>query len=69
MGDMRNAYSILVGKSEGKRQHGRTRHSWEDNIRMDLRGVGWEVLDWTYLARNRIQWLALVNTVMNLRVP
>jgi hypothetical protein len=60
---------ILVGKSEGKRQLGRPRRTWVDNIKMDLRGIGWNGMDWNDLAQNREQWRALVNTVMNLRVP
>jgi hypothetical protein len=50
MGEMRYAQNILVGKPEEKRQHGRPRHRWEDNIIMDLREIGWEVVDWIYLA-------------------
>jgi hypothetical protein len=69
MGEKRNAYRILVGKPEEKRPLGRPRRSWEDNIRIDLREIGWGVMDWIDLARDRDQWRALVNTVMNLRVP
>jgi hypothetical protein len=69
MGKKRNAYRILVGKPEGKRPLGRHRRRWEDNIRMDLEEIGWEVVDWVDLAQDRDQWRALVNTVMNLRVP
>jgi hypothetical protein len=58
-----------VGKPEGKRPLGRPRHRWEDNIRMDLRGIGWGGMDWIDLAQDRDQWRALVNTVMNLWVP
>jgi hypothetical protein len=47
----------------------RPRHRWEDNIRMDLGEIGWEVVDWIHLAQDRDQWRAVVNTVMNLRVP
>jgi hypothetical protein len=68
MGGTRNAYSIVVGKPEKKRLLGRHRHSWDDNIRMDLREVGLEVVDWIRLAQDWDQWRALVNTVMNLRV-
>jgi hypothetical protein len=65
----RSAYRILVGKPEGKRPLGRPRRRWEDNIRMDLREIGWGGLEWINLAQDRDQWRALVNTVMNLRVP
>jgi len=53
MGEMRNAYNVFVEKSEGKRQLGRPRHRWEDNIRMDLREIGWERMDWIHLAQDR----------------
>jgi hypothetical protein len=68
MGEMRNAYRILEGKPEGKRLLGRPRHRWVDNIKMDLREIGWDGMDWIYLAQDKDQWRALVNTVMNLRV-
>jgi len=54
MGEMRNAYSILVGRLEGKRPLGRPRYRWENNVRIDLREIGWEVVDWIHLAQNRI---------------
>jgi len=57
---------VLVGKPEGKRSLGRPRRRWEDNIKMDLGEVGG---DWMELAQDRDRWRALVNTVMNLRVP
>jgi hypothetical protein len=64
---MRNAYRILVGKPEGKRPRWRHRRRWEYNIRMDLKEIGWEGVDWMHLAQDR---RALVNTVMNLlRIP
>jgi hypothetical protein len=69
MGARRNAYRILVGLLEGKRPLGRPRPRWEDNIRMDVREIGWGGMDWIYLALDRDQWRDLVNTVMNLRVP
>jgi hypothetical protein len=68
-GETRNAYRILVGKPEGKRPLGRPRRSCVDNIKIDLREIGWDGVDWIDLAQNRDQWKALVNTVMNLRVP
>jgi hypothetical protein len=69
MEEMRNAYSISAGKPEGKRPFGRFRRTWEDNIRMDLREVGWEGVDWMLVAQNRDQWRSLVNRVMKLLVP
>jgi hypothetical protein len=68
-GDKRNAWRVLVGTPEGKRLLGRPRHCREDNIKMDLREIGWGDMDWTNLAQDRDQWWDLVNTVMNLRVP
>jgi hypothetical protein len=56
MGHMRNAYNILVGKSEGRRSLRRPKHRWEDNIKMDLREIGWEGVDWMHLAQDRDQW-------------
>jgi hypothetical protein len=69
MGETGNAYRILVGKPEGKRPVGRPRHRWENTIKMDLREMGWGGMDWINLAQDRDQWRALVNMVMNLRVP
>jgi hypothetical protein len=60
---------ILVGKPKGKRPLGRPRRRWEDNIRIDLREIGWGGMDWIDRVHDRDQWRALVNTVMNLRVP
>jgi hypothetical protein len=57
-----------VGGPEGKRQLGRTRHRWEDNIKIDLREIGWGEMDWIHLAQDRDQWMAVVNTVMNFLV-
>jgi hypothetical protein len=56
-------------KHEGKRSLGRHGRKWEDNIRMDLKEIEYEVVDWIRLAQDGDQWLALVNTVMNLWVP
>jgi hypothetical protein len=69
MGEKRNAYRIFVGNPEGKRSLGRPRRRWVDNIKMDLREIGWDGMDWVDLAQDRDQWRALVNTVLNLRVP
>jgi hypothetical protein len=68
-GEKRNSRRILVGKPDGTRSLRRPRRRWEDNIKMDLRGIGWGGMDWIDLAQDRDQWRALVNTVMNLRVP
>jgi hypothetical protein len=62
------AYRILVGKPEGKRPLGKLRRKWVNNIKIDLREIGWDGVDWINLAQNRDQWRALVNTVMKLRV-
>jgi hypothetical protein len=66
---MRNSYSIVVGKSEGKKPLVRPRSRWEDSIRMTLKEVGWEGVNWMYLVQYRDQWRALVTTIMNLRFP
>jgi hypothetical protein len=60
---------VLVGKPEGKRPLGRPRHRWEDNIKMDLKVVQCAAMDWIDLAEDRDRWRALVNAIMNLRVP
>jgi hypothetical protein len=69
IGVHRNAYRILVGKPEGRRPLGRLKRRWVDNIKMDLREIGWYGIDWIDLAQDMDQWRVLVNTVMNLRVP
>jgi hypothetical protein len=69
MGEKRNAYRLLVGKPEGKRPIGRPTRRWVDNIRMDLGEVGWRDVDRIGLAMDRNRWRALVNLVLNLRVP
>jgi hypothetical protein len=60
---------LLVGKPEEKRPLGRPRRRWVDNIKMDLREIGWDVMDWIDLAKDRDQWRGLVNTIMDLRIP
>jgi hypothetical protein len=69
MGENRNAYRLLMGKPEGKITLGRPRHKWVDNIRMDPLKLGWGNVDWIGLAQDRNRWRALVNSVLNLRVP
>jgi hypothetical protein len=69
MGDGRGVYRVLVERSGGKRPLGRSRHRWEDNIKIDLREIGIEGANWILLAQDRIRWRAFVDAVMNLRVP
>jgi hypothetical protein len=67
--EKRNAYRLLVGKPAGKRPLGRPRRRSVDNIRMDLGEVEWDDMDWIGLAQDRDWWRALVNSVLDLRVP
>ena len=69
MGEEREVYRVLVGKPEGRRQLGRPRRRWVDNIRMDLQEVGCGYVNWIGLAQDRDRWRTLVSAVMNLRVP
>jgi hypothetical protein len=69
MGEKRNAYRLFVGKPEGRRPLGIPRRRLVDNIKMELGEVGWGDVDWTGLAKDRNMWRALVNSVLNLRVP
>jgi hypothetical protein len=69
MGEKRNAHGLLVGKPEGKRSLRRPRRRWVDNIMIDLREVGGGDVDWIGLAKDRNRWRALVNSVLNLRIP
>jgi len=67
--ERKDVYRVLVGKPDGKRPLGRPRRRWKDNIRTDLQAVGRQIMDWIDLAHNRDRWRALVNVVMNFRVP
>jgi hypothetical protein len=67
--NLKGSYYLGLGKPEGKKTLGRTRRRWVDNIKMDLKEIGWDGRDWIELAQDRDQWRALVNTVLNLRVP
>jgi hypothetical protein len=69
MGKKTNVYRLLIRKPEGKRPLGRPRRRWMDNIKMDLLEIGLSVVDWIGVAQDRYRWRALVNTLMNLRVP
>jgi hypothetical protein len=69
IGERMNAYRILVGMPEGRRPLGGPRRRWVDNVKMDLREIGLDCMAWIDRAQDRDQWRALVNTVMNLRVP
>jgi hypothetical protein len=69
IGEKKNAYRLLVGKPEGNRPLERPRRRWVDNIRMDLLEMGWGDVDWIGPAQDRNRWRALVNSVLNLRVP
>jgi hypothetical protein len=69
MGEKMNAYRIFAGKTQGKILPGRPRRRWVNNIKIYLREIGWDGMDWIHLAQDRDQWGALVNTVMKLRVP
>jgi hypothetical protein len=68
-GEKRNAYRLLVGKPEEKRLLGRSRRKWVDNIKMYLREIGWDGMNWIDMALDRDQWRTLVNMVMNFQVP
>ena len=69
MMERRVLYRILVGKPEEKRPHGKPRRRWEDNIKINLKEVRCGGMDWVELAQDRDRWRALLNSVMNLRVP
>jgi predicted small integral membrane protein len=69
LGEGRGVYRVIVGKPESKRPMGRLRCRRDDNIKMDLQEAGYGGMDWIELAQNRNMWWAVVNAVMNLRVP
>jgi hypothetical protein len=69
MGKGRGVYRVLVGRPEGKRPLGIPRRRWEDNIKLYLREIGIDGVNWIRLAQDRVQWRAFVNTLTNLRVP
>jgi hypothetical protein len=69
LGEGRGVYRVLVGRPEGKRPLGRPRRRWEDNIKLNLREIGTDGMNWIQLAQNRVQWWDFVNMVMNLRLP
>ena len=69
VGKSRDVYRVLMGTSEGKRPFGRLGFRWEDNIKMDPQKVECEGMGWISLAQDRDKWWAVVNAVMNLRVP
>jgi hypothetical protein len=67
--ERRIVYRVLMGKPEGKRPLGRPRSRWDDNMQIDLQEVGWRGIDWIYLTQYIDRWQALLNAVMNFRVP
>jgi hypothetical protein len=69
MGEGKRVYRVLVGRHEGKRPLERPKRRWEDNIKLDLRGIGIDGANWIQLAQDRIQWRDFVNPVKNIRVP
>jgi hypothetical protein len=68
-GEKRNMHTIVVGKPDGKRLPVRPRHQWEDDIKMDLKEIGWKGVDWIYVTQKYGQWWALVYTEMNVWIP
>jgi hypothetical protein len=66
---MRSAYKILVEMLEGRRPPGAPRYRWEDNMKFDLQVIGCEIVNWIFVALDKVEWWALLNRVMNLQVP
>jgi hypothetical protein len=69
MGEGRGVYRVLVGRPEGKRPLAKSRYRWEDNIKLDLREIGRDGVNWIQLAQGKVQWWACVKMVVNLQVP
>jgi len=69
MGDRKGVCRVLVGKPEGKRPFGRPKHRWEDNIKIDIQGVGCGGMNWIELVQEKDRWRELVNVVLSFRVP
>jgi hypothetical protein len=69
MGERRGTYMDLERKPEGRRQFRSLRNTWEDNVKVDLREVGWESMEWINLAQDNNKWRVVLNAVMDLRVP
>ena len=69
IGERRDVYMVLVGKPEGRRPHGKPKRRWDDNIQIDLPQMGCGGMDWMELTQDKDRWWALVNAIMNLRVP
>jgi hypothetical protein len=68
-GEGGGVYRVLVGRPEGKRPLGRSRHRWDDNIKLDLREIGIDGTNWIWLAEDRVHLWAFMNTIMNLWRP
>jgi hypothetical protein len=68
-GDKRKTYRLLVRKQEGKRELGGPRRRWVDNIKMDVEEIAWGGVYWVGMAQDRDRWRALVNVIMNIKVP
>ena len=69
MRERKGICGVVMGRPEGKRPLGKPRHRWEDNIKVDLKEIGWKGLDWIDLTQDRDRWLAIMNMIKNLCVP